>query len=228
MQTSSVALFHLNLHKITSDTLQLRTIMNEFFHQVSWSFSVFCVITNNCFWNFGVVLVFRSQPNPLATDCFDLTQCSIYNHIQKFIQRLFGQSQRSQLEDSRDKRPTSGTQGPVSSLIMRIMIVTYVHGNVVSKSAVVWWIPFRVCVVACVLTVCSSYGQTFSMQGFGNIPLWILSFLWFLQLEERRKVHINWSLISFPITMDWWCFRPRVPIPKIGGKKRRKNRWGES
>ncbi|KAB1202599.1 hypothetical protein CJ030_MR8G006106 [Morella rubra] len=63
---------------------------------------------------------------------------SIYNHIQKFIQRLFGQSQRSQLEDSRDKRPTSGTQGPVSSLIMRIMIVTYVHGNVVSKSAVVW------------------------------------------------------------------------------------------
>lgn len=66
-------------------------------------------------WNDLFSQVFRAVRSILNGFVAFFTACnrhrlSIYNHIQKFIQRLFGQTQRSQPADSRRGRPTYETQ----------------------------------------------------------------------------------------------------------------------
>ncbi|XP_050247920.1 uncharacterized protein LOC126695280 [Quercus robur] len=66
-------------------------------------------------WNDLFSQVFRAVRSILNGFVAFFTACnrhrlSIYNHIQKFIQRLFGQAQRSQPADSRHSRPTYETQ----------------------------------------------------------------------------------------------------------------------
>ncbi|KAF3975195.1 hypothetical protein ACB098_06G089700 [Castanea mollissima] len=66
-------------------------------------------------WNDLFSQVFRAVRSILNGFVAFFTACnrhrlSIYNHIQKFIQRLFGRAQRSQPVDSRHSRPTYETQ----------------------------------------------------------------------------------------------------------------------
>ncbi|XP_062152251.1 uncharacterized protein LOC133860690 [Alnus glutinosa] len=69
-------------------------------------------------WNDLFSQVFRALRSILNGFVAFFTACnrhrlSIYNHIQEFFPRLFGQAQRSQCADSRRSRSTSGTRNPL-------------------------------------------------------------------------------------------------------------------
>lgn len=92
---------------------------------------------------------------------------SIYNHIQEFLQRLFGQAQRSQCADSR-RRSTSGTWNPVSNLILlfvKIMVVTSVLKILANKTEWFGAWGFYVCVVVTMLLLSVSACRILPAKG---------------------------------------------------------------